>query len=51
MKNIKIVLSLLAMVLIAAGCSFKYRLNGASMKVKFGKRRLELTSILRLKRS
>ena len=31
MKNIKIVLSLLAMVLIAAGCSFKYRLNGASI--------------------
>ena len=31
MKNIKIVLSLLAMVLNAAGCSFKYRLNGASI--------------------
>ncbi|MBP5347255.1 MAG: hypothetical protein J6Y51_00735 [Bacteroidaceae bacterium] len=31
MKNIKIVLLLLAMVLIAAGCSFKYRLNGASI--------------------
>lgn len=31
MRNIKIVLLLLAMVLIAAGCSFKYRLNGASI--------------------
>ena len=31
MKNIKTVLLSLAIVLILAGCSFKYRLNGASI--------------------